>query len=685
MKLFKRTTSVVALLAAMASSQQALAQSMDYGSLEMLFGEPVTTSATGKPQRATEAPVSMEIITAEQIKRSGASNIPDAIRFTAGVDVIQYTSTDNEVSVRGYNGSYAPRLLVLINGRQVYMDHYGMTNWSSLPVVMQEIRQIEIVKGPNTALFGFNAAAGVVNIVTFNPLLDDKTNFTVRGGTQDTIEVSGVATFNLGEKIGVRMSGEVAEQSSFDNPFLPGIDGALEDPFRHVASIDTLAQVADETQLGLELTYSDSERNESVGPTVFSTGYETYSAKAHGISSTKIGLVKGTVYSNWLDVDYGGGSILENQVTVVQLEDLFKVGTDHSFRISGEYRQNEMDVDFNVTDTEDSFSNIKYDVWSIGAMWDWAITEKVSLTNSVRFDSMDIEKSGYIPMPPADALMPTPLDTLTNADYDRTVEETSVNSGLVYKATDYDTFRVSYARGVRVPNLLGFSLFTNFGEVDSPFGPLSVDLIGNSEVDPTIVTNYEVGYDRLIEQIEGKLRVAVFYQENEDNLGTRTSVVLQGSPIPFPPFMIPTGATAYRQFDMVGDTNMMGVEVGVDGKVNENIDWDVNYTYIELDDSFDVDVAAEYDEDRTPHHRVNAHIGYTKDKWQADLFTQYVSDFADAGLAIDEYWRVDARVAYQVRDNVTLALTGTNLNGDHAEGASLEVEPKVLLQLSADF
>jgi iron complex outermembrane receptor protein len=60
-------------------------------------------------------------------------------------------------------------LLVLLNGQQVYLDDLGRTQWYTLPVELDEIRQIEIVKGPNTALFGFNAASGVINIITYDP------------------------------------------------------------------------------------------------------------------------------------------------------------------------------------------------------------------------------------------------------------------------------------------------------------------------------------------------------------------------------------------------------------------------------------------------------------------------------------------------------------------------------------
>lgn len=156
-KLFLMTVSCAALSLAAASAQ---AQSIDYTTMEELFGEPVTTSATGKPQRISDVPITMEILTAEDIRRSGAVNLPEVLRQVNGVNVLQETTQGYDVSIRGYNQGASQRLLVLVNGRQVYLDHYGYTAWSTIPVQLSEIRQIEVVKGPNTALFGFNAVSG---------------------------------------------------------------------------------------------------------------------------------------------------------------------------------------------------------------------------------------------------------------------------------------------------------------------------------------------------------------------------------------------------------------------------------------------------------------------------------------------------------------------------------------------
>ncbi|MHB1204701.1 MAG: TonB-dependent receptor plug domain-containing protein [Rhodospirillaceae bacterium] len=194
-KLHRRGALLAALLAGSAPcGNAALAQSIDYGSLQQLFGEPVTTSVTGSPQRASEVPAAMEIITADDVRRAGAYDIPGILSHATGVDVLQWTSDQADVGLRGYNQANSPRLLVLIDGRQVYADYYGFVPWSALPVEQSAIRQIEIVKGPSSALFGFNAVDGVINIVTFNPLYDEVNTVSVSGGTQDLVQGSAVAT-----------------------------------------------------------------------------------------------------------------------------------------------------------------------------------------------------------------------------------------------------------------------------------------------------------------------------------------------------------------------------------------------------------------------------------------------------------------------------------------------------------
>src|SRR5476649_69633 len=221
---------VIGALLLLGGAQKLMAQSVDYGALEQLFAEPVTTSATGSPQRASDVPASMEIITAEDIRRSGALDIPGVLRHIADIDMLQWGTDNTDVSVRGYNQAYSQRLLVLINGRQVYADYYSFTPWSTLPIELGSIRQIEVVKGPSSALFGLNAVGGVINIITYNPLYDDKNAAAVAAGTQNLTQESAIATFKLDDRAAARVSVGNRSDSDFSTvvPATMGTRGGLD-------------------------------------------------------------------------------------------------------------------------------------------------------------------------------------------------------------------------------------------------------------------------------------------------------------------------------------------------------------------------------------------------------------------------------------------------------------------------
>ena len=138
-----------------------------------MFHEPVTTSATGKPQRASDAPANMEIITQDDIRRSGATTIPDVLQFVTGVDVRRY----GIVGRRCRHPRLQPAIQSAPAGagerpRRSIRTITATCAWSTIPVQLDEIRQIEVIKGPNSALYGFNAVSGVINIITYDPLRD---------------------------------------------------------------------------------------------------------------------------------------------------------------------------------------------------------------------------------------------------------------------------------------------------------------------------------------------------------------------------------------------------------------------------------------------------------------------------------------------------------------------------------
>ncbi|MCS6902523.1 MAG: TonB-dependent receptor plug domain-containing protein, partial [Polyangiaceae bacterium] len=135
---------------------------------EDVFEEQVVT-ASRAAQSPLDAPNSTSIITEQDIRLSGITKIQELLRRLAGVDVAVMTGGDTEVSIRGYNSRLSNKTLVLIDYRSVYVDLLGATFWETLPIDVEQIERIEVVRGAGSALYGANAFAGVINIITKKP------------------------------------------------------------------------------------------------------------------------------------------------------------------------------------------------------------------------------------------------------------------------------------------------------------------------------------------------------------------------------------------------------------------------------------------------------------------------------------------------------------------------------------
>ena len=647
----------------------ALAQTLDYGSLEQLFGEPVTTSATGSPQRVTEAPANMEIVTADEIRRSGAYDIPGVLRHVLGVDVLRWNNDNADVSLRGYDQVRSPRVLVLIDGRQVYADHYGYTPWDALPVELSAIRQIEVVKGPNTALFGFNAVSGVINIITYNPLYDDVGTASIGGGTQNIIQGSLVKTFKLNDRTALRLTAGGGLDDDFSTP-TPASAGTLQrrgnDRFEFGA--EGMIRLADRIHLGLEVTHSEAYSNK-LDPIYGLELNRNFASSVKGQLSaeTGLGLIQAIAYTNWASQhslnERKTPIKFEDEVTVVQLQDLFRVGAAHTFRASAEYRHN------SVGTSPFAGATIFYDLYSAGGMWNWNITRNVSLTNAVRFDDLQLGRDG-----------PTPAGyPFVNADWNRTIQEWSFNSGLVWNADDADTVRLLVARGVQLPSLNSFGAFL----LTSPFA----NLTGQPSIAPTTAMSYEIDWDHILARIAGQFRAAVFYESLED-LITVAGGNLGGGPPP------------YRGQLNAGNSDAKGIELSLKGMFEQDWRWGVTYRYESIKDSFlrfaqngtgYIDF-----EHVTPNHTVNANLGWARGRWEIDGFLYYQS--ATRGLVglpfgtgsfltpVQAYVSFDARIGYRLTDWATLSVSGQNLFASPQQQTSgPKVERRILGTLSVDF
>ncbi|MCA9621972.1 MAG: TonB-dependent receptor [Myxococcales bacterium] len=133
-----------------------------------LYEETVVT-ASRRAQSPLDSPNSTTIVTRQDIRLSGITRIPELLRRVAGMDVMQITGGDANVSMRGLNSRLSNKLLVQVDGRTVKNEVLGSTFWESLSIDVDQIERIEVVRGPGSSLYGADAFAGVVNIITVPP------------------------------------------------------------------------------------------------------------------------------------------------------------------------------------------------------------------------------------------------------------------------------------------------------------------------------------------------------------------------------------------------------------------------------------------------------------------------------------------------------------------------------------
>lgn len=134
-------------------------------SMEQLMNESVT-SVSKKQTKLSESAAAISVITSDDIEQLGITSIPEALRMVPGLDVARMDASRWAVGSRGFNFSYANKLLVLMDGRSLYTPSFGGVNWGSQDMVLEDLDRIEVIRGPGATLWGANAVNGVINITS---------------------------------------------------------------------------------------------------------------------------------------------------------------------------------------------------------------------------------------------------------------------------------------------------------------------------------------------------------------------------------------------------------------------------------------------------------------------------------------------------------------------------------------
>lgn len=146
--------------------------------------EAVVITASRREQKLSESPSAISVITKEEIRRSPFRNIPELLQYVVGMDGYTKTHTDMDVSARGFAKDETPKTLVLLDGQPVNTVLYSGMQWPTLPITMEDIERIEVLRGPGSAVWGADALTGVIHIIT-KKVKDRKNTLSLQYGERD--------------------------------------------------------------------------------------------------------------------------------------------------------------------------------------------------------------------------------------------------------------------------------------------------------------------------------------------------------------------------------------------------------------------------------------------------------------------------------------------------------------------
>src|SRR3989454_4834407 len=182
-------------LSASADSAELSPAELKRMSLEQLLNVEVTT-VSRQLEKWFEAPSAIQVITQEDIRRSGATSLPEALRLAPNLQVAQVDSHEWAISARGFNSTTANKLLVLIDGRSVYTPLFSGVFWDVQDTLLEDVDRIEVISGPGATLWGANAVNGGINVVTKDA--KDTGGLLVTGGGGTELRGQGSARYGGG-------------------------------------------------------------------------------------------------------------------------------------------------------------------------------------------------------------------------------------------------------------------------------------------------------------------------------------------------------------------------------------------------------------------------------------------------------------------------------------------------------
>jgi iron complex outermembrane receptor protein len=562
------------------------------------FEEQVVVSASRSEQALINAPAAVTLITSQTLENAPGSNMGDLLRSVPGLNVTQTSARDINFTARGATSTLATSQLALVDGRSIYLDFFGMVMWDLVPTNLHDIKRIEVVRGPASAVWGANAMSGVVNVISKTPrelaangggnsvvIGSGVFNRSVPGRDQDSgslFYVNGSHARAVDDRWSYKLSAGYFTQDPLPRPFgtIPNPSGT---PYPDFANTET-SQPKFDARVDYDL---DADR----GRLIFSGGVAGTEGIIHsGIGPFDIdnssrltyftsryekGARRIAFFTNLLDGDAinllaRGTSgqqlplVFKTKTFDVEAGDVRVIGARHAVSFGGNFRHNTFDISLapNGDDRNEGGAYVQDEIF-LSDRFRWVIGGRVD-----KFSSIE------------DAVF-------------------SPRTTFMVKPAPSQTIRFSFNRAFRAPSFINNNIDTTIlNQVDLRAAhPLlanfvfPVGAVGNPDLKQETLTAYEIGYVGAVRNLN--VSASVYWNNTEDGIFFTPNLVYSAglppptwpAPLPTailtalanlnPPVVLPARFT-YLNFGEIRDK---GIELGVDTAVNRYVNVFANYSY----------------------------------------------------------------------------------------------------------
>lgn len=606
-------------------------------SLEELMKVNVSvTTAARRAQRLGDVAAAVYVLTADDIKRSGARTIPDALRLVPGMQVAQIDANKWAVSARGFNSRFSNKLLVLMDGRTIYTPLFSGVIWEFHHYVPDDIERIEVIRGPGASLWGSNAVNGVINIITKSARETQGGLASLGAGTAER----GFGSFRWGGKVGEETYWRAAVQglsraslerndgggtppSSLGGTFGFRLD-SQDGPNAWHANAGVNGGAAGETPIRYAFTtpFKTPFNNRVKGETAHVLGRWTHTLSASSDLQVQ-------TYASHESAQLHVLSALA-QTFDIELQHRTKWGERHQIVWGGGYRLRETKLDgrgdfaFAPEDrTTGVFSAFVQDEYSL-------VPDVLRLTVGSRFEHHPF--TGFNLQP---------------------------NIRLSWTPNEQHTIWGSIARAVRTPSVGERDTSTGIADIltDRNTGlPLVFQNRPPSKVLSETVVAFEAGY-RVRPWARSSIDVATFYNLYSNLLGAQlgSSSVVVGPPTRI---VVPLGSN----YSTRGRT--YGAEIATEWQPMDGLRLRTSYSLLRMDLESDERNAVVDAASRNPRHQGFLHASYDfSPTIRLDGILRGGTRLSSSSASVPGYVTMDARIAWQPTERLELALVGTNLVG----------------------